>query len=60
MEQLEVALHRLGHLAGAPDGEYDAATEAAVQRLYGDLGYPAFDSGAASVDRGLAAAEQQV
>lgn len=39
VEQLEQALERLGFSPGVVDGTYDAATEAAVDRLYAANGY---------------------
>lgn len=41
VEQLEAALARLGFDPGPQDGVYDAATQAAVQKLYESKGYTA-------------------
>jgi hypothetical protein len=60
VEQLELALERLGHFDGAPDERYDAATEAAVERLYAELGYAPIDSGTGTIGGELDMAEAAV
>jgi multidrug efflux pump subunit AcrA (membrane-fusion protein) len=56
--QLERALRRLGHFNQAPNDAYDAATAAAVTRLYQAVGFEPV--GSAQQDQQVAAARERV
>lgn len=59
VQQLEVALQRLGFLSGAVDDTFDGRTTAAIEAWYRDAGYEPASPGAEATDR-LAAAQAQV